>query len=92
MLTLDEFLAETVQWIALEYISVLQHIQYWANYAGAVHNNAPDNFPRELLEGQGQAHLIEGIPASLYPIKKIARAAVDGCTPLYKAINGKAPG
>ena len=88
-LTLDQFLSSPIAYIEGRWFSVIEHIRYLANYAGAIHKSQPNDPESSTLESVGKAVEIGGIASTLYAIGPVCKIAIAGCQPLYDAITAK---
>jgi hypothetical protein len=88
-LTLDQFLSSPIAYVEGRWFSVIDHIRYLANYAGAIHKSQPDSPESTTLECLGKSVQIGGAPSTLYAIKSVCNIAIAGCQPLYEAITAK---
>jgi hypothetical protein len=85
-LTLDQFLSSPIAHVEGRWFSVIDHIRYLANYAGAIHKSQPNSTESSTLESVGKSVQIGGAPSTLYAIKPVCKIAIAGCQPLYDAI------
>jgi hypothetical protein len=87
-LDLDSFFKHPIIQIGGQWATVKDVVNYFANYAGAVHRNRPDTPITQALEQTSLQLQIGQVPSALHCIGEIAKVALDGLEPLYaKAVS-----
>jgi hypothetical protein len=89
---LKDFFKCPVLQINGQWATVIDVIQYTANYAGAVHKSTPDTPLTQSLEAVGRSIEVGDVPCVLRSLHGIIDVVVRGCQPLYMKIKETRPG